>query len=59
MRCETCGFNKRGKQHNLGYQHRNLIRRRGTLGKDEKGNLEKRTEKRSKPLEIEDENTNG
>ena len=58
MRCKECGFNKRGKKHTSGYQHRNVIRKRGVLRRDDKGNLEKRIEKRLKPLEVEDENTN-
>jgi len=58
MRCQICGFDTRGKQHNLGYQHRNLIRKAGSLQKDDKGVLEKRIDKRPKPLEIEDEDTN-
>jgi len=54
MGCKICGFNKRGKQHNLGYHHLNLVRKTGTLQKDDNGNQENRTEKRPKPLEIEE-----
>lgn len=53
MRCKICGFNKRGEEHTLGYQHLNLVRKPGIRNGILR--LEKRVEKRPKPLEIEND----